>query len=379
LLSPISVSIGDIPGGGHREFNIQLQAQELDETAVLMVTINSDNAPPLIETIIIATLESQLGDVNEDGVVDLQDIILIAMYLTGQIELSENQQNSADVNADGNIDIFDIIKIARFLAGLMDSLSADTILPLGGSQQLGTPSLDLSLELEDDVQALAPGQIATIRLSSDSGLLGLQVGPEGRLRYDPEVLRIRAIYGVGPYQVLAANIDNARGEARFIILRTGDTPYRSTEAETILEVEVEAVGDVGERTEMVMMPDLAIDIHGQAISPTVSREEIVLRPAPALHVQEILVYPTPAKGRAMWFRVNGQGIRTLQVQVYDLSGQKVYDSGAVVGPALRWDLRNAHGRPLANGVYLYVVTVSGYDGRVVHDQVKKLVILRQRE
>jgi hypothetical protein len=74
-------------------------------------------------------------------------------------------------------------------------------------------------------------------------------------------------------------------------------------------------------------------------------------------------------------RVQGLGIAGVQLQVYDLSGRIVaYQSAS--GASLRWNGLSSHGQTLANGVYLYVVTVKGYDGKVVNSEVRKLVILR---
>jgi hypothetical protein len=37
---------------------------------------------------------------------------------------------------------------------------------------------------------------------------------------------------------------------------------------------------------------------------------------------------------------------------------------------------NNQGEVVANGIYLYIVTVRSYDGKVIQSQVRKLVILR---
>lgn len=80
------------------------------------------------------------------------------------------------------------------------------------------------------------------------------------------------------------------------------------------------------------------------------------------------------EGRAV-FRVAGAGIAAAELEVYNLSGKKVFTSGPFSG-RLEWDLLDSGGRPLANGVYLYVITALGYNGEVVRTKVNKLVILR---
>ena len=75
------------------------------------------------------------------------------------------------------------------------------------------------------------------------------------------------------------------------------------------------------------------------------------------------------------FRVQGAGVSGFQVRVYSLTGKLVFDSGMVYGPALRWNYLSNDGQPLANGVYLYTVTVQGADG-IYRSELKKLAVLR---
>ena len=67
----------------------------------------------------------------------------------------------------------------------------------------------------------------------------------------------------------------------------------------------------------------------------------------------------------------------MQVEIYGLNGKLIHDSGEVRGTKLRWNLRDQNARPVANGVYLYVVTVRGPDGMtLLHSTVKKMIVLR---
>jgi hypothetical protein len=75
-------------------------------------------------------------------------------------------------------------------------------------------------------------------------------------------------------------------------------------------------------------------------------------------------------------RFSAQGaVKELRVEVLSLSGQKVFDSGPVLGNALDWKLSNTQGQPVANGVYLYTVTVKDPSGNVTK-KVGKLAVLR---
>jgi hypothetical protein len=75
-------------------------------------------------------------------------------------------------------------------------------------------------------------------------------------------------------------------------------------------------------------------------------------------------------------RFSAQGsVKELRVEILSLSGQKVFDSGPVLGNALDWKLSNTQGQPVANGVYLYTVTVKDPSGNVTK-KLGKLAVLR---
>ena len=54
-----------------------------------------------------------MGDVNNDGGVDVFDIIILVNYVIGIAE--EINLETADMNADGLIDIFDIILVVNMI------------------------------------------------------------------------------------------------------------------------------------------------------------------------------------------------------------------------------------------------------------------------
>ncbi len=96
-------------------------------------------------------------------------------------------------------------------------------------------------------------------------------------------------------------------------------------------------------------------------------------PAVGLQVQAVQAFP--AGSAAVTFRVQGEGIKDIQVRIFNLAGRLVFHTDWVEN-GFGWKLQNNQGRRLANGVYLYVVTVRGYDGQVVRSEVRKLVVLR---
>jgi hypothetical protein len=94
-----------------------------------------------------------------------------------------------------------------------------------------------------------------------------------------------------------------------------------------------------------------------------------------LSITSIALAANPLKHSAT-FVIQGAGIVSVQLEVYNLAGRRVFDSGDVMSNTLSWSLHDQSGRQLANGVYLYVIAVKGSGGQVVRSQVRKLVILR---
>ena len=59
--------------------------------------------------------EYTLGDVNDDGNINIQDIILLINFITGNLVPEYPQDAAADMNEDGLINIQDIILVVSFI------------------------------------------------------------------------------------------------------------------------------------------------------------------------------------------------------------------------------------------------------------------------
>jgi uncharacterized repeat protein (TIGR01451 family)/CSLREA domain-containing protein len=81
------------------------------------------------------------------------------------------------------------------------------------------------------------------------------------------------------------------------------------------------------------------------------------------------------EARALRFRALGEGIEAIRVQIYDLQGREVYTTQFVPGSQLVWRLQSTDGHPVANGVYLAVISVKGADA-IYRSAVQKIVVLR---
>jgi hypothetical protein len=61
-----------------------------------------------------------LGDVNNDGAIDIVDALLTAQFYVG-LDPSGFDQGNADTNCDGSLDILDALLIAQYYVGLINS------------------------------------------------------------------------------------------------------------------------------------------------------------------------------------------------------------------------------------------------------------------
>ncbi|MCS7197323.1 MAG: gliding motility-associated C-terminal domain-containing protein [Candidatus Bipolaricaulota bacterium] len=79
---------------------------------------------------------------------------------------------------------------------------------------------------------------------------------------------------------------------------------------------------------------------------------------------------------AVRFVAQGADVAAVKVEVFSLTGRLVYTSDFTTGNVLHWNGLSNAGQPLANGVYLYTLTVKDRNGNVMRAKVQKLVILR---
>jgi len=89
---------------------------------------------------------------------------------------------------------------------------------------------------------------------------------------------------------------------------------------------------------------------------------------------EVLVVPNPVRDvHTATFVVRGITVERMKVEIYDLSGRRVWE-GEALGNELFWHTQDLSGLPLANGVYLYRVVVEAWGRQEVVQG--KVVILR---
>lgn len=82
--------------------------EPVQTTAAVQTTVTTVTTAPV--------QAARLGDVNEDGSIDLKDVTVLRRYLAGGWGAVINEAN-ADVNKDGSIDLKDVTVLRRYLVG----------------------------------------------------------------------------------------------------------------------------------------------------------------------------------------------------------------------------------------------------------------------
>ena len=70
-----------------------------------------------------------LGDVDENGKVNVIDANLIRRYAARLVELNGTQLLAADVNGDGKVNVIDANLVRRYVAHLIDAFPAEANQP----------------------------------------------------------------------------------------------------------------------------------------------------------------------------------------------------------------------------------------------------------
>lgn len=102
---------------------ITLKVKDTASDGVYMISVSEMSASDINENLTgckaavdKVKIASRLpGDANEDGIVDIRDIVRLAKYLGGY-DVAINESNS-NVNGDSVIDIRDIVRFAKYLGG----------------------------------------------------------------------------------------------------------------------------------------------------------------------------------------------------------------------------------------------------------------------
>jgi hypothetical protein len=84
---------------------------------------------------------------------------------------------------------------------------------------------------------------------------------------------------------------------------------------------------------------------------------------PTVNLQTVTVVPNPFRGRESWDLPNGNEVHLInlpskaRIRIYTVAGDLVRDLShdESVRDFARWDLKNANGRDVVSGIYMYRV------------------------
>jgi hypothetical protein len=230
---------------------------------------------------------------------------------------------------------------------------AQLTVPLGGKMTSQSATLSVAstfATLGASVRAVRPGESFTVTVSVDakdgiSGLLLSQALPAG--------------WSAKPIQLSGAYYKAS--ENKWLWLTAKGTVSVS------YEVTVPATAQPGLYTIAGRVKAAVPGIESELQPLTIE----VLGAPVALAVKAITLSQQPVRSSGAYFIVEGVGIAQTTVRVFSLTGKLVFSNSAQ-GNVVPFSAA----AELANGVYLYVVTVQGADGQTVTSKIAKLVVLR---
>jgi hypothetical protein len=225
--------------------------------------------------------------------------------------------------------------------------------PLGGKMTSQSATLSVASNfatLGASVRAVRPGESFTVTVSVDakdgiSGLLLSQALPAG--------------WSAKPIQLSGAYYKAS--ENKWLWLNAKGTVSVS------YEVTVPATAQPGLYTIAGRVKAAVPGIESELQPLTVE----VLGAPVALAVKAITLSQQPVRTGGAYFIVEGVGIAQTTVRVFSMTGKLVFSQTAQ-GNVVPFSAA----AELANGVYLYVVTVQGADGQTLTSKIAKLVVLR---
>lgn len=80
------------------------------------------------------------------------------------------------------------------------------------------------------------------------------------------------------------------------------------------------------------------------------------------------------EGDAVRFQVSGENVEMLRAEIFNLAGERIYDSGPRAGNVLGWPMTTEAGDRVARGTYLFVIQTWNASGEQVKSRVSKLAV-----
>ncbi len=103
-------------------FNVAAGAQPGDScplslTSTALSGVNAGSVPAEVLDGLFLVPERQKGDINGDGVINVQDVVLTVNIILGKTTPTGEMEHAADANGDGMINVQDVVKIVNVILG----------------------------------------------------------------------------------------------------------------------------------------------------------------------------------------------------------------------------------------------------------------------
>ena len=96
------------------------------EAGTAMVT-GRNTATNQIYQFNVTVRDTLLGDVDGNGVIELNDVTRLQNYMAGAAILTDKQKDAADVNSNGSITLQDVLMIQQYIAKKIDCFAVEQI------------------------------------------------------------------------------------------------------------------------------------------------------------------------------------------------------------------------------------------------------------
>ena len=105
----------------------QRASDQIYANGCITVTITADTQPSLLDLtgLYFGSSTVTLGDINDDGYVNVLDARLCLQIATGFITPTAAQEAAADVDGDGDVDLDDAELLAKYIIGMEEKLGGD--------------------------------------------------------------------------------------------------------------------------------------------------------------------------------------------------------------------------------------------------------------
>ena len=109
---------GEVDAGFSEPIDVTFSSEGLangEYAAIMNISSNGGSASLPVTLTVTGGSSVVVGDVNMDGNINVQDIILIVNIALGTLDPTSDQAEAADLNLDGIINILDVIALVNII------------------------------------------------------------------------------------------------------------------------------------------------------------------------------------------------------------------------------------------------------------------------